>query len=301
MTLKRGQREDAESLQDFMNQTLETYFQKVIAAVAFSPRLEANLCELVRIQKHFKSEITLIHVGERTSEKEDTIHNICERVGLKQVKLVWTLGNPVKQILNVCAAARADLLVMGALSKEGFFKYYIGSVARQIIRKLPCSVLVMPEPEMEPSPFRRIGINVNENRDPEQMAQLGIYLAQKEQSEMLYFTKEVTKNFLSAVMSKNLSQEELQGLHEGIRREEESILAPYITQCEQLKIPSKKALLFGKSGYEIRNFALENLLDLLVIQAPEKNLGIFDRLFQHDLEYILEELPCNLLIIKPPQ
>ncbi len=281
-----------------MSYSFEKQFQKLIAAVAFSPRMEANLCELGRIQRHFGSEVTLIHVGERTSDKEKAIQNVCDKVGLHQVKLVWTLGNPVKQILNVCAAARADLLVTGALYKEGFFEYYIGSVARQIIRKAPCSVLVMPEPELEPSPFKRIGINFNEGRDTRRLGHLGIELAYKESSETLFMSKEVTKGFLSAVMSKNMSQEEINELQEDIRAEESQVFNPFLELSRELRVPTKTELLFGKSGYEIRNFALENLLDLLIIQAPEKSFGLFDRLFQHDLEYILEELPCNLLILK---
>ena len=39
--------------------------------------------------------------------------------------------------------------------------------------------------------------------------------------------------------------------------------------------------------------------DLFVVTAPRRKLKFFDRLFQHDIEYVFEQLPCSILIVKP--
>ena len=54
--------------------------------------------------------------------------------------------------------------------------------------------------------------------------------------------------------------------------------------------------IFGKRGYSIGHYAKVVRADLLVMNA-EKNLGFFDRLFTHDIEHILAELPTDVLII----
>ena len=61
----------------------------------------------------------------------------------------------------------------------------------------------------------------------------------------------------------------------------------------------KKRVIFGKPGHSIHVFANSCKPDLLVVNSPNKHLGILDRLFPHDLEYLLEDLPCNLLIVHP--
>ena len=52
----------------------------------------------------------------------------------------------------------------------------------------------------------------------------------------------------------------------------------------------------GKRGYSIGHYAKVVRADLLVMNA-EKNLGFFDRLFTHDIEHILAELPTDVLIV----
>jgi nucleotide-binding universal stress UspA family protein len=53
----------------------------------------------------------------------------------------------------------------------------------------------------------------------------------------------------------------------------------------------------GKPGYAISQYAKQKDADLLVFNSPDTHLGIFDRIFTHDIEYALANLPCNLLIV----
>jgi nucleotide-binding universal stress UspA family protein len=47
----------------------------------------------------------------------------------------------------------------------------------------------------------------------------------------------------------------------------------------------------------VRQYAEQKKADLLVINSPDVRYGIIDRIFTHDMEYILENLPCNVLIV----
>ena len=55
--------------------------------------------------------------------------------------------------------------------------------------------------------------------------------------------------------------------------------------------------IFGKRGYSIGHYAKVKRADLLVMNAPTKTT-ILDRIFPHDIEYILSELPTDVLIVK---
>ena len=59
----------------------------------------------------------------------------------------------------------------------------------------------------------------------------------------------------------------------------------------------KTQSIFGRRGYSIGHYAKVKRADLLVMSAPNKT-GFLDRIFPHDLEYILSELPTDVLIVK---
>ena len=53
----------------------------------------------------------------------------------------------------------------------------------------------------------------------------------------------------------------------------------------------------GRWAHELAKFSENIQADLLILGGHE-NLTFFDRLFPHDIEDILGNLPCNLLIVK---
>jgi len=136
-------------------------YKKIGLAIAFSPRIEALISEAKRLVQIFDAELVLIHVGVKNPDLESKLEEIVTRQGLKQIptKLIWKTGKPVKILLQACLEESVDLLILGALKKEGLLTYYLGSVARKIIRKAPCSVLTLIKPKIEMSAFSRVVIN----------------------------------------------------------------------------------------------------------------------------------------------
>jgi hypothetical protein len=47
----------------------------------------------------------------------------------------------------------------------------------------------------------------------------------------------------------------------------------------------------------ITQFAREHEADLLVLNSPDTKLNLLDRVFPHDIEFALADLPCDLLIV----
>jgi hypothetical protein len=56
--------------------------------------------------------------------------------------------------------------------------------------------------------------------------------------------------------------------------------------------------IFGTRGYSIGHYARVARADLLVINSEEKRMSFWSKLFPKDLEYILSEIPTDVLIVK---
>ena len=137
---------------------MSVFFKKIALAIAFSPRLEALLFETARLQRIWQAELILIHVGNTSSKDSDTLNGLLQKAGIRHesVMVKWVYGNPADQILWVCKSEKIDLLIAGAMKKENLIKYYLGTVARKILRKAPRSVVVLLYPSVEPKPIRKI-------------------------------------------------------------------------------------------------------------------------------------------------
>ncbi len=69
-----------------------------------------------------------------------------------------TIGDPAREILQVAARLKADLVMVGTHGRTGLKRMIVGSVAEHVVRRASCPVLVVREkdyqeglaPEIEP-------------------------------------------------------------------------------------------------------------------------------------------------------
>jgi hypothetical protein len=71
------------------------------------------------------------------------------------------------------------------------------------------------------------------------------------------------------------------------------------TDCGELIINTER--IEGKPRYVISKFSRDTEADLLVLNSPDKPMNLLDRVFPHDIEFALADLPCDLLIVHTPQ
>ncbi len=79
--------------------------------------------------------------------------------------------------------------------------------------------------------------------------------------------------------------------------EVEDHLHSVINKCDVGDIKITEKMIKGKPGYAISKYAKDRKADLLVINSPDTQLNLFDRIFAHDIEFVLANLPCNVLIV----
>ncbi|MGY6559355.1 MAG: universal stress protein [Nitritalea sp.] len=275
-------------------------FKKIALAVAFSPRMEALIAEAKRLKTLFQSELLLIHVGEHSAALEEKLQNVCTRYQIDpaRTQIVWEKGKPVKKILEVCERQGVDLLITGALKSEGFFTYYTGSVARKIIRRAKCAVLTLIEPSTEPQHFSRIVINGTQQAQTPAVIASGLQLARLEPDPRIFIVNEIKMYGFQMATAAEGGEQEASQMRKKLVAEEIKYVQDILDgiDCQQQRITIK--VTSGKWAVELAKFATESQANLLVL-GDEGNLGFIDRLFPHDLEDMLSNLPCNLLILKP--
>lgn len=274
--------------------------KRIALAIAFSPRLEANLAEAARLRRLFDAHLTLIHVGDYEAQDAGMLEKLYEKHGLnhQNTHVQWKHGNPVEAILDSCREEEIDLLVTGAMEKEGMITYLKGSIARQLGRKAGCSVLMLTEPSVNPHAFKNIVVSSTDNANTADTIEMAIYLAKLEQANNVSIVQESDLLKIANLGQEDKTQEGLDLVKQEFVEEDDHKLDKILscTDCGNLHIT--RHYLDGKPGVEISNYARQQHADLLVLGQSEKKLSILDRFFQHDIEYVLADLPCNLLIVQ---
>lgn len=277
-------------------------FNKILIGIAFSPNLVANIYEAIRLANMFNAELVCVHVGNKTSEKETKLQEIFDKAPKLNSKLtlVFQEGLPVDVILETCEKEKIDLLILGALQKENIYKYYVGSIARILTRKAPCSVLLLIKHSIERKPCKHIVVNGLKDPKTQETIHTSFYISKVLGSSKITIVEEITQQEIHTKANDDVSVRRIRIEKERIANREEirvkDILESVSTDIKE-NINVQTQSIFGKRGYSIGHYARVVRADLLIMNAPNKTT-LWDRIFPHDIEYILSELPTDVLIVK---
>ncbi len=277
-------------------------FKTILFGFAFSPSLTVNVLETNRIAHYFNAKLILLHVGEKTSEKSTKIKAILDEVEYKDqsIDILWKKGKPYDVILDSCESMHIDLLILGALQHENMFQFYVGSIARKLTRKVCCSVLLLIKPSAVRVPCKQIVVNGLDAPDTPLAIKDAFYVANALGAQQLTIVEEILQREIHVTVEDDRSLIKANIVKERLKQREESRVRKIVsdlprTLTDSVKIKTQS--IFGKRGYSIGHYAEVVRADLLIMNAPTKT-GILDRIFPHDLEHILSDLPTDLLIIR---
>ena len=272
---------------------------KILIGIAFSPNLKPNLFEAVRLANIFDAELVGVHVGEKSDEKEVDLNVLLNEADVlnKPFKAIWQGGKPVDVILQTCFQQKIDLLILGALQKENLFKYYVGSIARKLTRKAPCSVLLLIKPSVVRVKCKHIVVNGLHDERTEETIKTAIRVSSYLNCKKITIVEEISQAELAIKVSDDKTLRKSTILKERIKNREDYRVKNILKDIDCCGISIKTQSIFGRRGYSIGHYAKVKRADLLVMNAPPKT-GFLDRIFPHDIEYILSELPTDVLIVK---
>ncbi len=276
-------------------------FRRICLAVAFSPRTEALLAETAALCKAFGARLTIVHVGQLAAEKLTWLGEMLRKSGIPDdaFEVVAESGSPATVIVEACKARQIDLLVAGALQHETVIQYYIGSVGRTILRKAPCSVLILTHPKTDRAGFRQIVTLAEDTPYLKETVSAACAMGGLAQEAQLHLLRELKMFSLTLAANEQQNEEEYSEQIRQMVRDEvkagEELLHGSVN--DRLRVNVK--VISGKTGYEVRKFAEKKQADLLVVGAPARRFYFLDRVFKNDLEYLFADLPCNIMVINP--
>src|ERR1700755_2570328 len=109
--------------------------------------------EAARIIRSLFAPLCFIHADEFTREKEDRFRSALRDLQLEsEAAIRFEPGEPAEAILKVQREENIDLLVAGAMETQTVHRNFTGDVARELLQRAPCDLLLYTEPKENPSP-----------------------------------------------------------------------------------------------------------------------------------------------------
>lgn len=140
----------------------------ILVPTDFSATSDAALRYGVELARTFHARLHLLHVPEHPSEAAKAEYPIglfetaqkvaAERLGhlltdqeTRELRPECALrsGTPYHEIVRYADERQIDLIVIGTHGRSGVARVLIGSVAEKVVRKAPCPVLTVHNPEHE--------------------------------------------------------------------------------------------------------------------------------------------------------
>jgi nucleotide-binding universal stress UspA family protein len=271
-------------------------FKKIATAIVFSPDLEVDMQESARLAGMLGDKLYFIGVGTIADEVRLTVHTIAQQLAHKdlEIEVVWEPGEVAEALVCSCKTHAIELLITAAEPREGLLRYYMGSVARRLVRSLDCSILLITQPHNLQQGCRRIVLNGMEHPKTRHTLTVGIQVANCLSADEFVVVEELVPDKKRVVAAEG-------GVDETKRMrvvQEEARLEAMIAG-----VPIKREgniateVIVGKRGYTMGHYVQTTAADLLVMNSPDTKLGFLDRVFTHELEYLLAELPSDLLLV----
>ena len=199
--------------------------------------------------------------------------------------------DPATAILEAARGNEIDLLVAGALEKEVVLRPFLGNVARTLVRKASCSVMLFTKPESEPKPFCRI-VFMAEYSDHGRAALLkALRLAALEQCEKLFVIRVYTTFDAARAKAAGPDDETARTLEE-----EEIALEKFIDSAGATDVPIEARCIRGNTGYAALDFI--QAIDAALLAVPVDPEACGEEGLPSHVAWVTDVIPCNLWVIR---
>jgi nucleotide-binding universal stress UspA family protein len=275
-------------------------YNKIALALAFSPTSLGLLHQACSLKSRLGSRLLLIHIGPDNTEQRSIMEDSIRKANLlpDDYTMIWDTGSPVARIIKICADENVDLLIAGALKKENLFRYYIGSIGRQLIRRAPCSMLILTQPPEKPLDYKNIVIDGTLGTSSRQTIAHGINFACAQEATQVHIFRYSQGFGLNTMLSGEETGEAYAQIKRDIVAREIEEIQKIVDQCNAGDAKINIKIAAGKAAFELHKFASRTEADLLFVQGPKHRLRFIHRLFPHYIEQIANDLPCPLLLDK---
>lgn len=204
-------------------------------------------------------------------------------------------GSPVKEILKLGEEIGADLLVIGRYGRGGLKPGSLGSIANQMVRSCPVSVLVA-QPEFRGETFGRIGVATDFDEESKIAVRRALRLAKQfGQDEIAVLHAYQVPVGYHTITSYQEASDSLQKVAMKMGRElVESVRAEF-GECAKVRFVMAE----GDPEDRVPEMATEEGLDLLVLSTHSRTRGAL-MLLGRTTEKIIRHSTCSVWAERGP-
>ncbi len=151
------------------------HWHRICCPVDFSEISRSTLMEAAVLAARGNSDLTILHVYERPAlrsageilisdpeleekltqdvqQQLERLREDAERLVPGRVTAEAACGDPATEIVRFAERGHYDALVMGTHGTKGLRRLVVGSVTESVMRRAPCSVVVVREPQRQVEP-----------------------------------------------------------------------------------------------------------------------------------------------------
>ncbi len=249
----------------------------------------AVLAEAGRVSRSLSAPLCLIHADEYTPEKEERFRSALRDLQLDSGSAIrFEPGEPAEAILKIQHEENIDLLVAGAMETESVHRNFTGDVARELLRRAPCDLLLYTEPSEEPKPPKEMLIVVPDlSERSRHVLCAALRLAERSGGRQITILH-VQTTFAEA-------KEKALGVSNGNLSAEQT-LESWVQSQARPELELDYHLLRGNTGFTACEFIQSSGTDLVVMpsQMPSSDQSVF----APALDWIIQVIPGNLWVIR---
>jgi nucleotide-binding universal stress UspA family protein len=257
-----------------------TTYRRAGVASTFSPTFAAVLAEAESFARHCGAELEIIHAAEFDAEKE---RRFLQAIG-RDASIRWVSKHPPAQaIISAAQDYNYELVIAGALQVEDADRPFTSSVARELMRQVPCDLLLVPRPLETPNVLRHVVFTLEPGENVSHFLRGSLKLLRPERA-----TIAVTETPFAAAIAASRG-EQLQDMNAWL----EELCAPLFASGVEIET----RVVTSGTGYALCEVVQGLEADLLVVKAlPEARGGTLPL----HVDWLYQILPTRLLIAKDP-
>jgi nucleotide-binding universal stress UspA family protein len=249
----------------------------------------AVLAEAGLVSRCLSVPLCLIHADAFAPEKEERFRSALRDLQLDdRSEIRFESGQPAEAILKVQHEAGIDLLVAGALETESVHRNFTGDVARELLRRAHCDLLLYTEPRENPKLPEGILVAIPDFSElSRQVLRNALDFAGRRGG------RRVTILFVQTTFAE--AKEKALGVSNEVLPAEETLEA-WVGEEERPALELDYHLLRGNTGFTACEFIQSSGADLVVM--PSQMPSAYQPVFAPALDWIIQVIPANLWVIR---
>ncbi len=263
-------------------------FRKIALASTFSPRFLPLLAEAQHFAARFGERFAVIHSGPREAKSEELFAKAFEDFGFApKPEVIWVSEtNPHEAITDAISDSGVDLVILGALEKQTPGRFFLGNVARSLLRTAASSLLFFPRPQLKPIPFRSIVVAPGDGGSAVRSLTIAQEIAAQD------FAIRVCAISVVSVFAK------AQAAHGGEpvpMQTAQDRLAELVKSLPSSRVPLDSRCIESTTGFAASEFVQTIGADLLVVGSRAAGSP---KLLPDGMDWLSDTIPTNLLVIR---